>query len=146
MKLFYEPLNIYRTENDQSVIDTLLRKGWTIVPEPTPLPAPPPYSPSPEEIRWDEYSQAVEQGFLVQPENFKLRLWDEDRAVFSQMLALIKEALDLGIIDNSTPQKIKDFNGQIVTVSTLRFREIMVAYGFYYKTLWDQLNNQSLSS
>jgi len=146
MKLFYEPLNIYRTENDQSVINTLLRKGWTIVPEPTPPPATPPYSPSPEEIRWNEYSQAVENGFLVSPENFKLRLWDEDRAMFGQMLALVKEALDLGIIDNSTPQKIKDFNGQIVTVSTLRFREIMVAYGFYYKTLWDQLNNQSLSS
>jgi len=146
MKLFYEPLNSYRNENDQSVIDTLLRKGWTIIPEPPPSPPPPPYSPSPEEIRWDEYSQAVEQGFLVQPENFKLRLWDEDRAVFSQMLALVKEALDLGMIDNSTLQKIKDFNGQIVIVSTLRFREIMVAYGFYYKTLWDQLNNQSLSS
>jgi hypothetical protein len=146
MKLFYEPLNSYRNENDQSVIDTLLRKGWTIVPEPTPPPAPPPYSPSPEEVRWNEYNQAVENGFLVSPENFKLKLWDEDRAVFSQMLALVKEALDLGMIDNSTLQKIKDFDGQIVAVSTLRFREIMVAYGFYYKTLWDQLNNQSLSS
>ncbi len=146
MKLFYEPLNIYRIENDQSVIDTLLRKGWTIVPEPPPSPPSPPDLPSPEEIRWNEYSQAIEQGFLVQPENFKLKLGEEDRAAFSQMLSLVKEASDLGIIDNSAPQKIKDFNNQLVTVSTLRFREIMVAYGFYYKTLWDQLNNQSLSS
>ena len=146
MKLFYEPLNIYRTENDQSVIDTLLRKGWTIVPEPPSPPITPPSSLSIEEQKWDEYCQTLEQGFLVQPENFKLKLGDEDRAAFSQMLSLVKEALDLGIIDNSAPQKIKDFNNQLVTVSTLRFRQIMVAYGFYYKTLWDQLNNQSLSS
>ena len=74
MKLFYEPLNSYRNENDQSVIDTLLRKGWTIIPEPPPSPPPPPYSPSPEEIRWDEYNQSVENGFLVSPE-LKLSLF-----------------------------------------------------------------------
>ena len=146
MKLFFEPSNLYRSENDQNVINTLLRKGWTIVQEPEPPPPQPPSPPSAEEIRWSEYYQAIENGFLVSPENFKLRLGDEDRAVFGQMLALIKEALDLGLITNDSLQTIKDYNGQIVSVSTLRFRQIMVQYGFYYKTLWDQLNNQSLSS
>jgi hypothetical protein len=146
MKLFFEPSNLYRTENDQNVINTLLRKGWVIIQESEPPPPQPPSPPSAEEIRWNEYYQAIENGFLVSPENFKLKLGDEDRAVFGQMLALIKEALDLGLITNDSLQTIKDYNGQIVSVSTLRFRQIMVQYGFYYKNLWDQLNNQSLSS
>lgn len=146
MKLFFEPANLYRVESDQNIINTLLRKGWAIIQEPEPPPPQPPSPPSAEEIRWSEYYQAVENGFLVSPENFKLRLGDEDRAIFGQMLALVKEALDLGLITNDSLQTIKDYDGQIVSVSTLRFRQIMVQYGFYYKTLWDQLNNQSLSS
>lgn len=146
MKLFFEPANLYRVESDQNIINTLLRKGWVIIQEPEPPPPQPPSPPSAEEIRWSEYYQAIENGFLISPENFKLKLGDEDRAVFGQMLALIKEALDLGLITNDSLQTIKDYDGQIVSVSTLRFRQIMVQYGFYYKNLWDQLNNQSLSS
>lgn len=76
--------------------------------------------------------------FLVQPEGFFLGLEDNDRAAFSQMLSLVKEALDLGLITNETPQIIADKNGQKHQISTLRFRQIMVQYGFYYKSLWDQ--------
>lgn len=81
----------------------------------------------------------ISEGYLVQPENFILALKDSDRSSFSQMLSLIKEALDLGLITNETPQTIADKNGQKHEISTLRFREIMVQYGFYYKSLWDQM-------
>lgn len=145
MKLFFEPLNLYRTENDQNAINNLVRKGWVIIQEPE-IPPSPPSPLTEEEIKWNTYSEAVNEGFLVSPENFKLKLGDEDRSMFGQMLSLVKEALDLGIISNDSVQKIKDSEGQLISLTTLRFRQIMVDYGFYYKNLWDQLNSQSLSS
>jgi len=84
------------------------------------------------------FSKMIENGFDVQPENIKLGLSDNDRASFSQMLSLVKEALDLGLITNDSPQIISDINGEKHQVTTLRFRQIMVQYGFYYKSLWDQ--------
>lgn len=80
------------------------------------------------------------QPFDVQPENIKLGLNESDRVAFTQMLVLVKEALDLNLIDNNTIQTIADIDGVKHSVTTLRFRQIMVEYGFYYKNLWDQLN------
>ncbi len=79
--------------------------------------------------------------FDVQPENITLGLSENDRNSFSQMLSLVKEALDLGLITNDSPQIISDINGEKHQISTLRFRQIMVQYGMYYKGLWDQLTN-----
>ncbi|GAA5137359.1 hypothetical protein GCM10023213_13920 [Prosthecobacter algae] len=80
----------------------------------------------------------LQAGYLVQPEGFTLSLADRDRLQFTQMLALVREALDLGLISNTTPQKIADSEGNLHEISTLRFRQIMVGYGFCYKTAWDQ--------
>ena len=80
----------------------------------------------------------VENGFNIEPENITLGLSENDRNSFSQMLSLVKEALDLGLITNDSPQIISDINGEKHQISTLRFRQIMVQYGFYYKNLWDQ--------
>ena len=86
------------------------------------------------------FTNGVVSGFMVQPEGFTLRLEDADRAAFAQMLALVKEALDLGMITSETPQLIADKTGTRHEVTTLRFRQIMVAYGLYYKGLWDALS------
>lgn len=139
-----------RTETDESVISNLLRKGWIEIFAPS-------YDPQTQQIEFDSQtgqfivveipedqikqntlSQAVSQGFLVQPENFILGLQESDRNAFAQMLALVKEALDLNLIDNDTIQTIGDIDGVKHSVTTLRFRQIMVEYGFYYKNLWDQ--------
>jgi hypothetical protein len=85
------------------------------------------------------YAAAVAAGFPVPGMDFSLRLGDADRIAFNQMLALVREALDLGMIDNNTPQTIADTHGQTHVVTTLQFRQIMVGYGSYYKSLWDQL-------
>ena len=140
-----------RTETDESVISNLLRKGWTEIFAPS-------YDPQTQQIEFDSqtsqfvvvdipedsikqqnFTNAVSQGFLVQPENFILGLQESDRSSFSQMLSLVKEALDLNIINNDTIQIIADINAVKHSVTTLRFRQIMVEYGFYYKNLWDQL-------
>ena len=139
-----------RSETDALVISNLLRKGWTEIFAPS-------YDPQTQQIEFNSqtgqfdvvgipedqlkqqaFQNAISQGFLVQPENFVLALADGDRSAFSQMLALVKEALDLNLIDNNTIQTIADINGVKHSVTTLRFRQIMVEYGFYYKNLWDQ--------
>mgnify|MGYP003509839146 FL=1 len=166
--------NIIRTETDQSIIDNLRRKGWTLIVPPVI----PQYDSLTEKLIFDEerkeYSVAaltseeiqervdaqalmdaqilasqqiqaihdqISAGYTVEPENFTLGLSDADRGAFAQMLALTKEALDLEIIINDTPQTISDKGGKKHTISTLRFRQIMVQYGMYYKGLWDQLSN-----
>lgn len=141
-----------RSETDASIVSNLLRKGWIEIFAPS-------YDPETQQIEFNpqtgqfdivnipesqakqqNFQNAISQGFLVQPENFILALADNDRVALSQMLSLVKEALDLGLIDNDTPQVIADKDGQKHEISTLRFRQIMVQYGFYYKNLWDQLS------
>lgn len=165
--------NQTRIETDQSIIDNLQRKGWTLII--------PPVVPecdwntqkliqdsetneysvvelSAEELQERADAQAlmnaqilasqqiqaihdqISAGYTVEPEGFILGLSDADRNAFAQMLALTKEALDLSLITNDTPQTIVDKGGQKHQITILRFRQIMVAYGFYYKTLWDQLS------
>lgn len=141
-----------RSETDTLIISNLLRKGWTEIFAPD-------YDPQTQHIEFNSqtgqfdildipekqinqqnFQTAISQGFLVQPENLVLALADGDRSAFSQMLSLVKEALDLNLIDNDTIQTIADINGAKHSITTLRFRQIMVEYGFYYKNLWDQLN------
>jgi hypothetical protein len=154
--------NEHRYESSIPIIDNLIRKGWTIVAEP---PDPPTYDASIHKLIYNastnDYSvielsseelannaraelvmfveSKIEEGFLVEPENFRLNLRDSDRAIFAQMLALVKEALDLNFINDDTLHTITDKEGIKREVTTLRFRQIMVAYGFYYKGLWDML-------
>lgn len=156
MTLKYE--NQIRIETDENIINTLVRKGWIVLPQ---KPLPPSYDYNVEKISYDEQTNSwtiialnenellnnqqelifstISQGYTVQPENFVLGLQESDRNAFAQMLMLIKEALDLNMINDTTPQMIADTSGNKHTISTLRFRQIMVDYGFYYKNLWNQM-------
>lgn len=164
--------DLTRYETDESVIENLQRKGWTLIIPPVV----PEYDWNTQKLIQDnetkEYSvvdlsseelqeradaqalmdaqilasqqiQAIHDqiatGYTVEPENFVLGLSDADRGAFTQMLALTKEALDLGLMTNDTVQTIADKSGQKHQLTTLRFRQIMVAYGMFYKGLWDQL-------
>ena len=80
----------------------------------------------------------ISSGYTVQPENIVLGLQDSDRNAFTQLLVLINQAQQLSMIDDNTPQIISDINNIKHTISTLRFKQIMVEYGFYYKQIWDQ--------
>ncbi len=140
MKLIFQSLT--RETSDINEINNLIRKGWTELA-------------SPEQEIVDAQSEEQKlraeanisfldktiSGFLVEPENIVLGLREADRMVFSQMLTLVKEALDLGLITNETLQTISDINGQKIQLTTLRLRQVMVAYGFYFKGLWDKLNS-----
>jgi hypothetical protein len=158
--------NLTRKETDQSVIDNLLRKGWIDITPPE-RPAQPEHDSSIEYLQYsaetnsyikipyteeelinsnlmerrENLMQSINSGFLVQPENFILGLSDADRGAFTQMLALVREALDFELITNDTPQIISDINGEKHEINTLRFRQIMVQYGLYYKNIWDSLKS-----
>jgi hypothetical protein len=161
--------NTLRSETDQSTIDNLLRKGWidATPPEKPAQPEQPEYDSSIEYLHYnaetnsyvkipyteeelinidlrnrrENLMQSINSGFIVQPENFVLGLSDADRGAFTQMLALVREALDFELITNDTPQIISDINGQKHEINTLRFRQIMVQYGLYYKNIWDSLKS-----
>lgn len=101
------------------------------------------FPPAPGEVstKEDEFNAAIAAGYLVDPEGFTLALGAEDRAQFAQFLALVREALDLGLITGSTPQSIKAKDGTLHSLTTDRLRQVLVGYGFAYKTLWDNLNS-----
>lgn len=91
----------------------------------------------------DQFRASVAAGFVVQPEGITLALGDRDRGQFTQMLALIDQGLGLGQLTDTSPQKIADVNDVLHDVTTLRFRQIMLAYGAHYKGLWDALKAAS---
>lgn len=144
-----------REEFDDNIINTLVRKGWAIIPTPI---APPAVEMAAEEIQNSlDFENAVllseqkaaarkiitdqiDAGYDVQPEDFVLGLSEYDRTAFTQMLLLVREALDLGLISNSDSQTISDKTGEKYLLTTERFRQIMVSYGLFYKSLWDQLS------
>jgi len=82
----------------------------------------------------------IDAGYNVQPEDFVLGLSEYDRTAFTQMLLLVREALDLGLIANHNMQIISDKTGEKHSLTTERFRQIMISYGLFYKSLWDQLS------
>lgn len=144
--------SLTRSETDPAVIDTLKRKGWVE------RPAQPAYNPNAESISWDgtqwvvtplapemlkqiAFAQTISAGYSVQPEGFVLAMDDEARVAWNQMLSLVREALDLTLITDQSPQTLKDMSGVMHTVTTLRFRQIMVGLGNAYKTAWDTLNS-----
>lgn len=140
MKLIFQSLT--RETFDINEINNLIRKGWMelVSPEQEIVDA----QSEEQKLRAEANISFLDKtisGFLVEPENIVLGLRETDRMVFSQMLTLVKEALDLGLITNNTLQTISDINGQKIQLTTLRFRQVMVAYGFYFKGLWDKLNS-----
>jgi hypothetical protein len=144
-----------REEFDDNIINTLVRKGWVIIPTTI---APPAVEMTAEEIQNSlDFENAVllseqkaaarkiitdqiDAGYNVQPEDFVLGLSEYDRTAFTQMLLLVREALDLGLIANHNMQIISDKTGEKHSLTTERFRQIMISYGLFYKSLWDQLS------
>ena len=84
------------------------------------------------------YEQKVEAGYPIPNTSYALALKEEDRAQFTGMLILIRELLDAGYITGDTTQSIKDKNDNIIEMTTTEFRSLMIGYGIYYKTIWNQ--------
>lgn len=84
---------------------------------------------------------AIAQGYLVEPEDYRLAVDDAARKDWNELLTLCKEGIELGQMTNETEVSIKDMDGVMQTVTVLRLRQIIFGLGVYYKTLWDQKNS-----
>ena len=83
------------------------------------------------------FSRQIEAGYNVPGTPYYLALKDNDRSQFIAFLGLINEALSLGLIDMNTTQSIQDKDNNTITMTTSEFKQLMVGYGFYYKTIWN---------
>ncbi len=99
-----------------------------------PANAPDPSKSDPKRVA---FNVAIQNGFDTGL-GFKLAIGDADRNAFTQMLVLINTAKEKGVITDESPQTIADIEGKTHTVSTAQFTSLMLAYGSYYKTLWDK--------
>lgn len=100
-------------------------------------------APLPDPTSYDVFDQKVEMGYPVPGTPYFLALHDSDRTQFSAMLILIRELLDAGYITDDTMQSIKDKDENIINITTAQFRNIMIGYGIYYKTIWNECEPKS---
>ncbi len=87
-----------------------------------------------------EFSKLISAGYTVPNTTCSLALYEEDRAIFSTMLTLVNESLALGQMTTESQVSIKCLDDSILYMSAIEYKTLMMRYGFYYKTLWDQKN------
>jgi hypothetical protein len=85
---------------------------------------------------------AKKQGIKV-TEDITLGAYDVDRAAFSQLLVLLREAQELSadqtaFANSSYP--ITDINGVSHIMSVNELRNILVTYGMMYQSIWAAAN------
>lgn len=85
----------------------------------------------------DIYNQKIEKGYNLPGTPYYLGMEISDRIQFNGMLSLINEALDAGYITADSSQSMNDKDGNRIDLTAGEFKQMMVGYGFYYKTLWD---------
>ena len=89
--------------------------------------------------RW-AYRAAMRDGIEVA--GIRLAARDRDRAMFAQMLVLLREA-EATLPDQpardaflASPQTITDAQGKKHTLPVAELRALLIAYGLAYQTLW----------
>jgi hypothetical protein len=88
----------------------------------------------------DIFREKVEIGYNIPNTPYFLGLEDVDRAQFSSMLNLLREAQELGYITTESIQYIRDKNNNDIPMTVGNFKALMVGYGMYFKTIWDERN------
>lgn len=81
-------------------------------------------------------SAALDAGFLVMPDNFRLFMGKADLNTFNAQLSQLREEEALGNITPASTCPVQDMNKVVHYVTVARFREIMIGYGRYYSQLW----------
>lgn len=88
-----------------------------------------------------EFDAAINTGYNIPNTSIYLKMGNEDRIAWNQLLSLLNELLNLGQITLDTPIKITDTTGVMHEVSVKEAKQIMAGLGFYYYQLWTQLNS-----
>lgn len=83
------------------------------------------------------FNNAINVGYNIPSSPYYLGLEDPDRAQFSGMLSLLNEALEAGYVTTASSVTVRDKEYNIIPLTVGSFKGLMIGYGFYYKTLWD---------
>ncbi len=109
--------------------------GYTSMPESEAIEQNIPYEPPPP----PSLESILDRGYTVTPENWILGMTEYDRRQFADQLVLLREAEVLGIVNPSTEIVIREKGGVSRNVTVGRLRQILVGYGNYYLTIWQQI-------
>ena len=102
--------------------------AWVLIDTPTEP------EPDPREAIEATYRATIQAGHCVAPEGFCLAMGDADRANWSQLLVLLREAEGLGAVDGSSLVDFLDITGTAQQATLTRFRQIIVGLGQAYQT------------
>ena len=83
------------------------------------------------------YNQKVKIGYNIPATPYYLGLDMSDRVQFSGMLSLLNEALQFGYVTTASMTMIRDKNYNDIPMSVIGFKQLMLGYGMYYKSIWD---------
>jgi len=89
--------------------------------------------PSPEEI----WQNKLAEGYLDVPSGIKLKTTMDAQSLFTSMVALVKEGLDMSALTNDTNVSIWDYNGVEQSMTVLAMRQLLFRYGLYCKSIFD---------
>lgn len=87
-----------------------------------------------------EFQTKIALGYAIPNSNVILRMDDNARQSWSQLLVLINESIALGQMTDSTPITILDFNNSPHTYTVAELKPILTGLGMYYYQLWTQRN------
>lgn len=75
--------------------------------------------------------QTPDNAFLVQPENFYLKITKDAENEFSKLITLLNLGIQQNTFTSNSPIQIWDYYDNPVTLTIERFLQIMVSYGLY---------------
>jgi hypothetical protein len=80
------------------------------------------------------FNAAVNAGFDTGL-GYSLKLYDHDRAAFTQLLVLVNEAVNAGAMTEQSTVDIWDTEGVKHTVAVSLYRQLILGYGAYYQAI-----------
>lgn len=88
-----------------------------------------------------QFDEAITTGYNIPNTSIYLKMGNEDRIAWNQLLSLLNELLNINQITVDTLITIADKNGVIHKVTVTAAKQYIVGLGFYYYQLWTQLNS-----
>jgi len=89
------------------------------------------------------FNSAIEMGYQIPNTDIYLKMSDDARVSWNQLLTLINEMISLGNISADTPLQIADKNNVLHVFTVQQIKNILTGLGFYYYHLWVQRHSNS---
>lgn len=87
-----------------------------------------------------EFQTKIADGYIIPNSGVRLRMDDNARQSWSQLLVLINESIALGQMTDASPITILDIANMPHTYTVAELKPILTGLGMYYYQLWTQRN------